>query len=643
MIRTIRLENFMPFRGSHRIDLEAKAYAVVARFEKDQSRSNSAGKSSLAEAIDFALFGRTNPARRFDADGWITRGEKEGSVSITFADGTELSRTRLRGKPTQVRFTVPGGGTASQADAETEILKWLALGEDEFRATCYFEQRQTARLVLARPEERLGIVTGWLGISKLEDAADRAGEIASVHATRSDGALQRIAALRNVGSPPGDNAENLGKVLEEAEAEHAEAKTILGRLEVELGRARGRERAQRTLEEFQAVVGRGKALRAEVDAAPDPTAYEEQASELAAMEGRAAIARRDVQAKRKVALGQFDGACPVAPIECPAKKAINAGREGAQKALESAQALSEEADTRAHEARQQASQGLAEKAKLDRLQGELAQLRDRLEGLKERAREAKRTLEENTREEYELLPEHTEAQEVAARLGERVQFIKAGIRQRAELAKEIEASELAEREEGEKAETASAARRVLRLAHRRIAERNLDEIGQAANEALAHAGIDLTIDVRWDREGKGLAKQCAQCGLAFPASLKVKACTRCNAEREQHTVSRLEFLPSRRSGGMDDFAGTAMQLSAAEWLLSRRQSPWGMLMIDEPFGQLDAHARRALAKHLATTLARGHAVRQAIVIAHDAAVLDSFGGRIQVVAGERGSKVTVVA
>jgi DNA repair exonuclease SbcCD ATPase subunit len=102
MISRLGLRNFMCYRGEHEIELSAHAYAITARRENDPTWSNWAGKSAILEAIDFVLFGRLNKARRFNADGWITRGEKEGAAWIILDDGTEIRRERTRGSATRV-------------------------------------------------------------------------------------------------------------------------------------------------------------------------------------------------------------------------------------------------------------------------------------------------------------------------------------------------------------------------------------------------------------------------------------------------------------------------------------------------------------------------------------------------------------
>jgi DNA repair exonuclease SbcCD ATPase subunit len=108
-------------------------------------------------------------------------------------------------------------------------------------------------------------------------------------------------------------------------------------------------------------------------------------------------------------------------------------------------------------------------------------------------------------------------------------------------------------------------------------------------------------------------------------------------------IDKLELVLSDQSGAADDLVGVALQLSASAWLRAERGSAWSTVLIDEPFGQLDAAHRRALSAHLSAMLAGRYGFEQAMVIAHHASVLDALPGRIEVI-GEGGrSRVRVVA
>ena len=78
-------------------------------------------------------------------------------------------------------------------------------------------------------------------------------------------------------------------------------------------------------------------------------------------------------------------------------------------------------------------------------------------------------------------------------------------------------------------------------------------------------------------------------------------------------------------------------LSAGEWFLSSRTSPWATAMVDEPLGACDQTNRRALSLQLMKLLSAG-AWRQALVISHNPDTVELYPGRIEVLVGRDGSR-----
>lgn len=645
MISSIYLENVMCYRGQHELLLEPKAYGVFARKEDDPARSNFLGKTALFEAIGFAITGRFPKERRFDADGWITEGEKKGAIHVCFEDGHVVTRERIRGQATQTRWTTPmKKHSASQAEAQTALEAWLGWGPEDFVVTSHFEQRKAARLVLATPEERFGIVTGWLGLGKVEDAT---AEASCVHGER----VRAANVLRDRVSQLASAVEETRKgVLGEVALAALEASAGRWRKELDaadeaIDRARRRIHATKVVGEYDEVVARGKALAAEVKAAgpADGAAAAAAEEEIA----RTSQAQRDADAnvarRRKVACGEFDGRCPVADITCPAKAAINADRATSKRALAEAQADALATQNEHAAAWNRGQDVLEAKKKRDGLGERLVVLREHAEGLLARARPLRELASEPAADPEALVVARQEAQdgiqEARAAIARNEANAALLERQGAELARlgaELEAA-------AKLAAVASRGRAVFRAAHRAVSERALGAIGADATDGLAELGSELRVEVRWEREGKDPARTCEECGAAFLASARAKECARCGAARGLNVVQKLEFLQSARSGAADDLAGIHLQLAAASFLLASRGSPWSTALIDEPFGQLDQAHRRALARQLASALPTRYSFRQAFVISHDPATLDVLPGRIQVTGMDNGSKVEVVA
>ena len=655
-IASIKLKNWEPFRGEHTLDLEAKTYAIVAQRSDNPDASNWAGKSSLLRAIDFGLYGRHVHPK---ANGWISEGETSGEVVITLDDGARITRTRSGSTATKVWWYPANGGAAAMGDeAEKAIVLAIGLTAKDFRASSYFEQRAMGRIVLMEAGPRMELVSEWLRMGPLQDAeqTERDACSALVEKTeKADRALSIQTELR-ARALADQNAVTLAELKDDQATCEADLGTANARLKSAREASEANERllaAEDAKTRLDALVADGKALAAEVDAGDRPVITDADVEniserahrlrgEAAEWGAKATAAERGLVQKRRLAAGQFDGACPVATIACPAKVQINAMRDEHARALTAAMHESAELDQAAHAARSEADEASAmvqeherKRARLDSMRNEAARLQEQIEVLDTATPMARATLafenEKAQRDVVELRTERDSRQRAIADVE------KADV----EIAR-LQAELVSLRTEAELARACLAVIGKQGI-QRRLAEGALGEIESEANDLLAAAGIGLTVGVKWSREGSGLAASCDACGLAFPTSAKVKVCTRCNTARGPNLVNKLEIELSNRSGAAEDLSGAAIQLAASAWLRDDRSSPWSVALIDEPFGSLDRNLRRAFATHLAAFLSRRHSVEQAFIISHSPETVEMLPGRILVVRDGAWSRASVVA
>lgn len=636
MIRQIVLRNWQAFRGEHIINLEPKAYAVTASYETDPARSNWAGKSALFEAVKFALTGWLAKERRFDADGWITKGEKEGGVGLVTTDGVAIKRERKRGKSTQVRMSNAAGEVASQDEATTKMLKYLAFGAEDYETIAYFPQGAMSRLIRTEPEKRFDIVRGWFNLAKAEQAEEDVAEIAVARVREVQKLRARLAAIVEMQERDTDSDVESDETV--IAAKRAELRVVME----EGKKLQEKEGYEETIHLFEDLIARGKVVAKEITE-EYPTDLKERAENLENELRERYVAYQDASrvtaGKRVVHLGKFDGKCPVADITCPATKQINDNRTASTTALEAAMKVESAAKESFNEIKDETNQLIAQAKELAKKNALRESLKEQAAARRDDVIEARRALKEmsalRSREVLEgeadaLQEQLDELNAMAGRFGEQV-------KQRARLAAEHASITKDIDREAKLAGIATQSRAVLRATQRRVAERALNIIGSDANDMLLTAGVDLGIDIQWEREGKGYAKACEMCGMAFPSSAKVKECETCGAERGQHIVQRLEFNLTNRSGAADDFAGIALQLSAGSWLLRARNSPWATAMIDEPFSQMDRPVRLAAAKQLITLLGTS-AFRQVFVISHSSDTVSMYPARLNIIVARDGSR-----
>lgn len=640
----LRLKNVGPFAGEHTIDLKPMAYAVTATRDDDPEKSNGAGKTTFVSAIRLALYG-AHWARL--EDGWITHGESVGEDELTMSDGSRILRSRHRGKPTRLYFWAPGAPAdkpATQAEAQRLIEERVGLSQSDFDATCFFEQKRMSRMVVATPEERMQIVAGWLALAPLQRAEDACrARLARVSAD-ADAVSKSHASLvderaRILGVSDHTVHEKLiefrircdttGKMVAMLKAKRDDAAATLRA-------ASEKASAIAAAEAIDDLVNRGRELAAKVaEGGADAATLH---AKLDDAKERHSAARRRANELHVVASGEFDGKCPIASMQCPAREKINSMRTKSAAAWEKADAAAQAryADVQAIEGEYLAAD--TRERKLERMRGEVKGLQ----------REAKK-VEGLTREQVDAELQHARAADAKAEaewVGAREELARldADVKRLATIEEELVKLEDLARAHSLVLATHQEAMIIFGKngAQRRVAESALGRIEQSANDELEAAGIDLRISVLWSREGQGLASSCDACGSPFPSSVRVKQCVRCGADRGPKIVNRLEIEPSSRSGGLDDLAGIYFQLAASSWLRQARGCQWASAVIDEPTGALDRAAQRAVGRHVATTLA-GLGFAQSLVIAHHPGVLDMLPGRIEVTSRGGRASVRVVA
>lgn len=652
-IASIRLKNWECFRGEHVLDLEAKTYAITARRVEDPDRSSWSGKSSLMRAIVFGLYG-THVHRA--VDGWISRGEKSGEVEIVFDDGTKVKRSRVSPASTKVYWHAPAISMGDEAEAA--IVRAVGLNKEDFFASAYFEQRAMNRLITMDAVDRMKIVSAWFRMESLQRAEALERNAVTELIGRADAmtraeAIQKEMRARALASA---NSKELAEMRNDLAGVEGDLKTAQAAYEAAREAIEANE-ARQVIADAQArldaITRDGKALAAEVDAAGRPViteadveTVEERARRLRAdaahLDAERRVLDNELRAKRVLARGQFDGKCPVATIECPARSKINAMRDEHEKDVSRLMQASADADQAAHAANRDADDAHEElqaferkRARLESMRGEAARLIEQIESGDDTP----------PIEREKLRAALDRAQQAVVELRtERDAYVRAIAdveKADAELAK-IETDARAIQTE---LEVARASLAVLgkQGTQRRLAEGALSEIEARAREMLSAANIPIELAVRWAREGSGLAAACDACGAAYPTSAKVKACARCGAARGPNIVNKLEIELSNRSGAADDLAGAAIQLAASAWLREDRGSAWSVAMLDEPFSALDRSLRRSFASHLTAFLSRRYMVEQAFVISHTPDTVEQLPGRIEVVGDGAWSTARVVA
>ena len=650
-IGALTLENWKCFAGKQRLELRPTHYAVCARHERDPERSNWLGKSSIMEAVDYALTGRLPRSCRRKVD-WITRGEKMGAVEIEMSDGARVRRSLSLTTSEKVWYYGPGvspEGATMQGEADLDIERAMGLTADDLIATCYFRQKDMSRLLVLDPSERMKMIAGWLRLEGLQRCEAAAGKALAKLADEAEGCRTKIREADTAFEEGFKRAGARDVADLELKIVEAIGETEKARKSLEDAMARDRaiaerDQVRRQADRYDAIVEEGKELAAKV-AQSSRVTLEAEVQAATARHGETAeklgVARKQYRERHEIAQGRFDGACPLMGKACPAGDAVVRELKENRRALELVGMEAQSAD-QVHAGSVKELQDAREALRLhDRDDVRLRDLREEGRRLKPSKEKLAKLPEDDAVVASSNVVHARDAWEDASTFEQQLKAIRSLLQDK-ERQRQAAREKLDQIERAMRIASAAVAIFGKNGAQRVIAEDALVEIEARACDLLRTCGIDLSVKIEWSREGTGLAATCGACGAAFPKSEKVKRCARCGTERGPNLVNKLEIVPSDVSGAAEDLAGASVQLAASAWLREDRDSRWGVAMLDEPVGAMDAAIRRMFAGKLPVMLGQV-GFGQSFVIAHHSSVLDALPGRIEVVSDGRRSVARVVA
>jgi DNA repair protein SbcC/Rad50 len=231
----LKLQGFLSYREPVELDFTGFNLACI-------SGRNGAGKSSLLDAITWALFGR---ARKHDESVINTHPEvKTAEVILDFdyeGNRYRVQRSNPKGKTSSVEFFIlapgeQGGGrwkplterTLRETDAK--IVETLRMDYDTFTNASFFLQGKADQFATARPAERKQILSNILGLEVWEayrDAAATKRRGAEKEVKELDGRLSEIQVELNEEDQRKEQLADLQERLAELESQRVERASVL--------------------------------------------------------------------------------------------------------------------------------------------------------------------------------------------------------------------------------------------------------------------------------------------------------------------------------------------------------------------------------------------------------------------------------
>jgi DNA repair protein SbcC/Rad50 len=187
----LTLKNFLSYREAN-LDFSGLHTACICG-------DNGAGKSSLLEAITWAIWGKSRATSEEDA---ISNGAIDMRVDFTFqlhGDIYRVIRSRQRNGPGTLELQVMAEQTfkslTQKGIKETQKLidQYLKIDYDTFTNSAYLRQGKADEFMLKKPSERKQILADLLKLDRYEVLAEQARKIAAAYKAQAQDIEQQCA------------------------------------------------------------------------------------------------------------------------------------------------------------------------------------------------------------------------------------------------------------------------------------------------------------------------------------------------------------------------------------------------------------------------------------------------------------------
>jgi len=169
-IKNIKISNILSIEDAS-LSFDEDGLMLVKGWDYDTNRSNGAGKTSIFNALSFALFDKL--PRKITASEILRRGCKQGTVEVTVEVGSN-KYTVARSRPKGVSFSENGNQlTITQEEFESKI----GLNYHQFMMIVYSSQTNSIRFLAANDAEKKKFMLQLLNIDSFSAAKKKSDEV----------------------------------------------------------------------------------------------------------------------------------------------------------------------------------------------------------------------------------------------------------------------------------------------------------------------------------------------------------------------------------------------------------------------------------------------------------------------------------
>lgn len=672
-IRSVTIENFMPYRGSFtRTFAKGQIISIMAQYDGDLSRSNRAGKTSFLDAILFCLYGKSRSKRMVQlvhsgTDGAVVKVELE-------EEGEHFEIVRSVAADGKGKLELKGWEGAKKKASQEIIDQLIGMDYTEFMATAFFAQNDIDQFMQADPQAKKQILMRWLQQTNWPQYESAAG---SYKAKLEERRIKLKASLDALGGAIDldalrQEAVELTKAQKKIETKRDKIQQQMALIQVEISKLDQVTGFEEEATKLRAEIDKlrrnrpdGEAFRAALDKVeaglkkyPTISKLKFERAEQLNKEGLGRLGEIGAeikQVKERLASikSSMTGFCPVLSAPCdriePDEKMIRAEEKRLEK-LEAEQEERSQLTTKAAKVIQVFEYQRDLTAKKDTLTHKLAHadgLEKQIASLEKKRRSLLKKIPEDIDDQRQELIDKLESlsrtngdfkveiSRLASRIGEAAATLKTA-RQAADRrqAAEVDLRQI----EQELGDCLFVSYMFGKNGIPSVEiENSFEQIEEDANLILERLNTSFHLEFESTRELKDWEPACLMCGTLFERGERTHICQECGTAREKKRRDELQLKifegDDERyfymdSGGGKILLSVAIRLALIRLARLRKGSSWGVLFLDEVFGQLDQANRTAMIELITKTIVRDLGFEQVFVISHDNDIQNAMPNRL---------------
>lgn len=157
-IYSLKLENWMLFKKFYKTFHDKQIIGIEARHKENKKKNNQSGKTSIVEAIVYALAGIC----RADEKTLIHFGEEFLKVTLVLIDADGTKYTIIRGRDSKGKGLLSIDFEEKSRDSQKAIFNLIGLNKSDIELSCYFKQSDINQFANKGPSDMKATLTSWV-------------------------------------------------------------------------------------------------------------------------------------------------------------------------------------------------------------------------------------------------------------------------------------------------------------------------------------------------------------------------------------------------------------------------------------------------------------------------------------------------